>query len=240
MGMIIGGALGAIGALGAAHTQARAARDQAAAQTAAGAQAVGYLKNDQALSVGALQPYSDQAAQSAAALRGALPYLSTPFAPTMSNIQATPGYQFTLGQGLNATQNAMTAMGLGRSGAAAKAAANYATRLADNTYMNQANLYGQQQGQIGNLLTSMNNTGLAASGALANTRYNYTAAMANALTGQANQAAQTNMAGATAAASGISGATSSMTNALQYNALRNQANGTGFNIGSLFGGNSWG
>ncbi len=244
MGMIIGGALGAFGAMSAADTQASAARDAANKQTAAGQQAVGYLQSGLGQSQAALQPYVNNGQTYAGALNSNLNYLTTPYAPTMAQLQATPGYQFTLGQGLNATQNAMTAMGLGRSGAAAKAAANYATGLADNTYMNQAQLYEQQQGQIGNLLTSLNSTGLAAAGNLANTDYNYNAAMGNALTGQANQAAQTNLAGATAGASGIMGATNSLTNALQYNALMNRGIGSttggGFNVGNLFGGNSWG
>lgn len=49
-------------------------------------------------------------------------------------LRRTPGYQFTLDQGLKATQAAAAARGLGVSGAALKGAATYATGLADNTY----------------------------------------------------------------------------------------------------------
>ena len=63
----------------------------------------------------------------------------------------TPGYQFTLTQGLKATQNAAAARGLGVSGAALKGASNYATGLADSTYQ-------QQYNNASNNLTQANNT----------------------------------------------------------------------------------
>ncbi|MBB3931233.1 hypothetical protein GGR25_002283 [Kaistia hirudinis] len=72
-------------------------------------------------------------------------------------LAATPGYQFTLNQGLKAVQNSAAARGLGSSGAALKGAANYATGLADNTYQNQ----------FGNL-TSLLGTGQNAAGLLSN------------------------------------------------------------------------
>lgn len=56
---------------------------------------------------------------------------------TESYLRSTPGYQFTLNQGLKAVQNAAAARGLGVSGAALKGASQYATGLADNTYQQQ-------------------------------------------------------------------------------------------------------
>lgn len=56
-----------------------------------------------------------------------------------ATLEATPGYQFALSQGLKATQNSAAARGLGVSGAAMKGAAAYATGLADNTYQQQFN-----------------------------------------------------------------------------------------------------
>lgn len=50
-----------------------------------------------------------------------------------------PGYQFTLNQGLKATQNSAAARGLGSSGAALKGAASYATGLAQSNYNNYFN-----------------------------------------------------------------------------------------------------
>lgn len=55
-------------------------------------------------------------------------------APTEQQAQQTPGYQFTLNQGLKATQNSAAARGLGTSGAALKGASTFATGLADSTY----------------------------------------------------------------------------------------------------------
>jgi hypothetical protein len=55
-------------------------------------------------------------------------------APNQYEAEATPGYQFTLNQGLKATQSSAAARGLGTSGAALKGASTYATGLADSTY----------------------------------------------------------------------------------------------------------
>lgn len=56
-----------------------------------------------------------------------------------AQLEALPGYQFALAQGLQANQNAMAAKGLGVSGAALKGAATYATGLANSTYGDQFN-----------------------------------------------------------------------------------------------------
>jgi len=72
-----------------------------------------------------------------------------PGTETLAQLEATPGYQFILDQGLKSTQNAVAARGLGVSGAAMKGAANYATGLAQNTYQN---IFNQQQQKFQNLL----------------------------------------------------------------------------------------
>src|SRR5579875_155479 len=56
-------------------------------------------------------------------------------------LKQTPGYRFTLNQGLESTQNAFAAQGLGSSGAALKGAANYAEGLANTTYNQQLQNY---------------------------------------------------------------------------------------------------
>ena len=78
--------------------------------------------------------------------------LTKPFQPTMDQLAATPGYQFTLQQGELATQNSYAAQGLGTSGAAAKGAANYAEGLASTTYQQQFQNYLSQNQQIYNML----------------------------------------------------------------------------------------
>jgi hypothetical protein len=57
-------------------------------------------------------------------------------------LRNTPGYQFALGQGLDATKNAATSMGMARSGNTLEALDRFSTGLADQTY----------QSTIGNLL----------------------------------------------------------------------------------------
>ncbi len=63
------------------------------------------------------------------------------FKPTEAELVQTPGYKFTLNQGLRSVQNSAAARGLGTSGAALKGAADYATGLADNTLRTQADIY---------------------------------------------------------------------------------------------------
>jgi hypothetical protein len=53
------------------------------------------------------------------------------------DLQNTPGYQFTLNQGLKNTNNALSSQGLLGSGAQAKALSDYTTGLAGNTYNQQ-------------------------------------------------------------------------------------------------------
>ena len=97
-----------------------------------------------------------------------------------SNLENTPGYQFTLGQGLNAVNNQQSAMGLNNSGAQGKALANYATGLAQNTYnqqyQNALNTYQTNASQLGGLL----NLGQNAAVGVGNAAYNAYGAMGNA------------------------------------------------------------
>jgi hypothetical protein len=70
---------------------------------------------------------------------GQVPTAPGPFVwnPTMEGLAQTPGYQFTLDQGLRATQSSAAARGLGMSGAAMRGAADYAGGLASQTYDKQ-------------------------------------------------------------------------------------------------------
>lgn len=67
--------------------------------------------------------------------------------PTMGQLAQTPGYQFALQQGLQATQNQFAGQGLGISGAETKGAVNYAEGLASTTYQQQFQNYLAQQQQ---------------------------------------------------------------------------------------------
>lgn len=96
--------------------------------------------------------------------QAALPELNNLISGDPSQVQrgleALPGYQFDLTQGLKSVQNSAAARGLGVSGAALKGAAQYATGLADNTYgaqynrlMSAAGLGESAAAQTGNYAT---------------------------------------------------------------------------------------
>lgn len=74
-------------------------------------------------------------------------------------LEQTPGYQFTLNQGLKAVQNSEAAKGRGISGNAITGAEKYATGLADKTFKDQ---YGMAADQFKNAMvgqdTSFNQT----------------------------------------------------------------------------------
>lgn len=77
--------------------------------------------------------------QAAGAMSGLGKLLQTPFSFDASDLENTPGYQFTMNQGLKALANQNAAKGLGLSGAQQKGALEYATGLADNTFGQQYN-----------------------------------------------------------------------------------------------------
>lgn len=160
--------------------------------------------------------------------------------PTEQGLQQTPGYQFTLDQGLKSTQNAAAARGLGVSGAALKAASTYATGLADQTYTQQLSNYNSQySNQMAQFQNSFNDYW-----ANQNNRYNQLAGLtsmgANAGALQSNNLTQvgSNIGNALqtsgqASAAGTVGATNSLTNALMSS---NQSSNSNSWLNSLFSG----
>jgi hypothetical protein len=86
---------------------------------------------------GALSPFYEAGGRYSDMLEQLMPFLTSPIKMDQATLEQTPGYQFNLSQGLRAGQNALTAAGLGRSGATAKTASRFATGLADSTYRNQ-------------------------------------------------------------------------------------------------------
>ena len=110
---------------------------------------------------------------------------------TQAQLEQTPGYQFTLAQGLKATQSAAAARGLGVSGASLKGASTYATGLADKTYLDQFNVAQQRFGDVLNLNTAQQGNLQGQFNRLADITH----------TGE-SAAAQTGVAGTSAAATG--------------------------------------
>lgn len=249
VGTIAGAVISGSASKSAADTQAQAAEDAA------------HLQNDQWNQTQAnLKPYMQLGSSSISPLLSAMGYNVTQnsdgtysyngtnsnnilqqkygnfTAPTAAQAQSTPGYSFTLNQGLKSVQNSAAARGLGTSGAALKGASTYATGLADSTY------------------NDVYNRALSTYNANANTfQTNYNSAANNVnrlsgLVGNGQNAAATNgtlgaaaagnigntlMSGANAQASGTVGSANALSSALSgagntaltYGLLSNNAGG---------------
>lgn len=184
---------------------------------------------------------------------------AVPQAMTEANLVNTPGYQFNLSQGLQATQSAAAARGLGVSGAALKGAASYATGLADSTYQNQfANqqtLYGDAsnnlsqylagQGQAFSQNQQVANLGGNVAVQQGTQNQNFANSNSNLLTSNANAQGAAGIAGGNALASGLNGVGNAATtygnqliqqnylgsNGSQY-ASQNGTTGVGLSAGS--------
>lgn len=147
--------------------------------------------------------------------------LTAPFQPTEQQLEQTPGYQFTLDQGLKSTQNSYAAQGLGSSGAAMKGAASYATGLADTTYQQQFQDYLTQQQQQYSMLQNLSASGQNAAGGMASAGLASQAAQNNLLTSSAAAGAAGIIGAGNAISSGISGASSGLGNSLYNYAMGN-------------------
>jgi hypothetical protein len=136
-----------------------------------------------------------------------------------STLEATPGYQFNLSQGLKSVQSANAAKGLGISGAALKGAADYATGLADSTYQNQFNNAQTNRQTTYNMLTGLTGQGENAAAQTGTLGTANTVAANNALIGGANATAGGIVGSANNLSSGINGIGNAGTNYLLYSKL---------------------
>jgi hypothetical protein len=239
VGTIAGAVISGDASKSAANTQAQAAEDAA------------HLQNDQWNQTQAnLKPYMDLGSSSISPLLKAMGYnvtqnsdgtysfngtnSSNPLqqtfaAPTEAQAQSTPGYQFTLNQGLKSLQNSAAARGLGTSGAALKGASTYATGLADSTYNDVYNRALQTFNT--NYSSAANNvnrlSGLVSSGQnAAATNGSLGAAAAGNIGNTLMSGANATASGTVGSANALSGALSSAGNAgLTYGLLNNNASG---------------
>ena len=141
-----------------------------------------------------------------------------PLQMTQEQLEATPGYQFTLGQGLKSTQSAAAARGLGVSGAALKGAASYVTGLANNTYKDQFALQQQRFKDLLDLNTGQQTNLTNQWGRLYDTaRLGANAASGLGTTGAtlANNMGTAQIAQGTAQAQGTKGLTDALGNPIQ-------------------------
>jgi hypothetical protein len=126
------------------------------------------------------------------------------FNPSQIQLSHTPGYQFTLQQGLKGVDNSMSAKGLNLSGAQAKGIGQYTTGLADQTYQQQyANALQTYNTNYGNLAN------------LVNLGQNSAAGVGQAGMQNATNVGNTLTSGANAAAAGQVGAANATTQGSQ-------------------------
>jgi hypothetical protein len=219
-------AVGAVGSTVAAGASKSAANTQAQA-----AEDAAHLQNDQWNQTQAnLQPYMDLGSSYINPLKAALsnPMLTQQFsAPTEGQAQATPGYQFTLNQGLKSVQNSAAARGLGVSGAALKGAASYTTGLADSTYNDVFNralqTFNTNYSSAANNVNRLQSVVASGQNAAATNGSLGAAAVGNignTLTSGANAQAAGTVGSANALASGLNGVGNS---ALTYGLMTNNA-----------------
>lgn len=116
--------------------------------------------------------------------------LTSRFAPTIERLMQTPGYQFTLDQGLRNVQNSFAARGLGSSSNALRGAADYATGLASTTFNDQFKNYWNENQSIYNMLAGAGSTGLQAAGMGAQMAPQFAQGIGNALQGYGNAQGQ--------------------------------------------------
>ena len=258
---VAGSAASAGGSILSSSNNASAAKQAASEQSASSAAALNQQAQQFAYSQGQELPYiqnGDNAQTVQNNLIGTYGSTVTPYFNQLANLgngataQATlaqtPGYTFTLNQGLAATQNAAAARGLGVSGAALKGAASYATGLADNIYQQQYSDASNNLTQAQNSFSGLNNAlaGEAALGGNVSVSAGSqgqaaTTNSTNLLTGQGNSNAASTLAGANALAAGTTGVTNSLTGALANPAVTNYlaglaGNGSQYNNSSANGG----
>lgn len=165
--------------------------------------------------------------------------LTSTFQPTMQQLAATPGYQFSLNQGEKSTQNSYAAQGLGSSGAALKGAAGYAQGLAANTYQQQFQNYLGQNNQIYNMLSGQAGMGESAAAGLGSIAQGTANSMNSNIIGAGNAQAGADVATGNAVAGGInSGVSSYMSYNLLQQMLANKATtapGSGVVLGGAGG-----
>lgn len=234
---LAGSAMSASASKSAADTQAQASENAAQLQNSQWQQTQQNLQPYMSLGTSSINPLIQalgyqQAGAGTDLIKDPNSILQQTFsAPTEAQAQATPGYQFTLNQGLKATQNSAAARGLATSGAALKGASAYSTGLADSTYNDVYNRalttfntnYSSAANNVNRLqgLVSNGQNAAATNGSLGATAAGN---IGNTLTSGANASA----AGTVGSANAISGGLSSVgSNALTYGLIQNNAAGAG-------------
>lgn len=231
MAMVGGGSLlsglgGFMNAGNLAQANSQASQQSAMLQAIAMQQAQERFSQAQA----ALQPFMQTGSQSlnllmkylqggAEKIGGGGSTLISNFAPTIEQLEKTPGYQFIKDQGTKAAQNAAAAKGLGSSGNALQSGVDYAEKLAGTTWGQQLDSYLKQNMQAYNMLFSPGQLGAQAAGQNMAGVANFNNSMLGAATGVGNTLAGGTMGAANAQANGINSLFGGMGNALMMGGM---------------------
>jgi hypothetical protein len=184
---------------------------------------------------------------------GGLGGLFTPFNYTAAQYQQSPGYQFTLGQGLEAVNNQASAMGLSQSPNTQKALAQYAEGLANRDYQqaysNAYQAYTQNQSNTLNTLgsaagwgnTATANIGGAAGNAatnISNLQQGLGSALGSNIIGAGNATAAGQVGVGNAITGGLGNLSNTLTQGINTYFQPNSGTGYGFSMpgGSSSGG----
>jgi hypothetical protein len=219
---IIGGAMASNAASRAASTQAKAADKATALQREM------YEKN-----LELQKPFYEAGLKGQESLLNYLGLGGDPNAPgygagmkpfTGADLPTEPGYQFRLGEGINALNKTAAARGGMFSGRALSEATRYGQDYASNEYNNAFNRYYTQRNQMLNPLQSLLGQAQTSAGNVGTAGQNYAA-----------NAGETTMAGANARASGYVGGANALNQALG-GAYRNYMN---LPSSQPYGGQTW-
>lgn len=203
--------------------QASAAKRAANQQAAAAASELELQKQMYGETTANFAPYRESGLQGWQAYLSELGLGEAP--KGFTGFQKTPGYDFAMGQGMDALQSSAAARGGLYSGAA----------MADAQRLGQG-MANQEYGNYLNRLAGIGQAGQAAAGNQANAAQNYAAGAGNALASIGN--AQS--AGSIGVGNAISGGINNALGAWMYQKANPQAQ-QGLTVGGgLFGGNSWG
>lgn len=215
-GMLAGNLISGFGAQGAARTQAAGAQNASILSALMQQQGIDAAKQMFGQAKETLSPYTGAGsdalkllmgyvqgtgAQQAGIGGGGANLLST-FAPTMAQLEQTPGYQWTKQQTLGAMTNAGAAKGLGASGNLLQGLGQAATGLASTTFNDQLKNYMAQNLQAYNMLMGPSQLGATAAGQVAQAATGLGGQMIGAYTNMGNTLGAGTMGSANALAGG--------------------------------------
>lgn len=139
---------------------------------------------------------------------------------TGADLASEPGYQFRLGEGVNALNKQAAARGGLMSGSALKAAERYGQDYASGEYNNAFNRYYTQRNQMLNPLQSLLGQGQTTAANLGNAGQNYASNAGNTMQSAADARASGYVGGANALNSALGGAVSPYINYGMISAMR--------------------